>query len=34
MIDIHSHILPDTDDGPRALEESLEILKEAEEVRF
>src|SRR5216684_224303 len=26
MIDIHSHILPDWDDGPRTLEESLRML--------
>ena len=34
MIDIHSHILPDTDDGSRSLEESIEILREAEEIRI
>lgn len=29
IIDIHSHILPGLDDGPRAAEESLEMLKAA-----
>ncbi len=29
MIDIHTHILPGTDDGPRLMEESIEILKRA-----
>ena len=29
MIDIHSHILPDLDDGPATLEESLAIAREA-----
>lgn len=27
MVDLHSHILPSLDDGPRDLEESLRILK-------
>jgi protein-tyrosine phosphatase len=27
MIDIHSHILPETDDGARSLEESLEMCR-------
>jgi len=31
MVDIHSHILPDLDDGSESLEESLEMLKIAAE---
>ena len=27
MIDIHSHILPETDDGPKTIEESLEMCR-------
>ena len=27
--DIHSHIIPDVDDGPKTLEESLELIKNA-----
>lgn len=30
MIDIHSHILPEVDDGSKNIEQSLEMLKEAE----
>ncbi len=30
MIDIHSHILPGIDDGSRTIEESVELLKQAE----
>ena len=30
MIDIHSHILPAVDDGSKSIEQSLEMLKEAE----
>jgi protein-tyrosine phosphatase len=29
MIDIHSHILPGLDDGPKSLEESVEMLRQA-----
>lgn len=29
MIDIHSHILPDFDDGARGIEEALEMLRES-----
>ena len=31
MIDIHSHILPGIDDGSKTIEESIEILKQAEQ---
>jgi len=31
MIDIHSHILPEIDDGARALDEALEIARIAAE---
>lgn len=34
MIDIHSHILYDVDDGSKSLADSLEILKKAEKVGF
>ena len=29
MIDLHSHVLPGIDDGPRSLEGSLEMLRDA-----
>ena len=29
MIDLHSHILPNIDDGSRSLEESIKIIKQA-----
>lgn len=31
MIDLHSHILPNIDDGSKSLEESIAILKKAQE---
>jgi protein-tyrosine phosphatase len=31
MIDIHCHILPDVDDGPKSITESLEMAKQAAE---
>jgi len=34
MIDFHSHILPDIDDGSKSMEETLEILREAKEAGF
>lgn len=34
MIDIHSHILPNIDDGSSSIEESIEILKEAKKAGF
>lgn len=30
MIDIHTHILPNVDDGSRSVEKSIELLKQAE----
>ena len=34
MIDIHSHIIPNVDDGARSVEETFNILKEAQEAGF
>lgn len=34
MIDFHTHILPNVDDGPKTIEESLEILKTLEELNI
>ena len=34
MIDFHTHILPNIDDGSRSVEETFGLLKEAEEVGF
>ena len=34
MIDFHSHILPQTDDGSISIEETIDILKEAKQVGF
>jgi len=34
MTDIHSHILFDVDDGSKSLEESIEILKQMQEIGF
>ena len=31
MIDVHCHILPGVDDGPKTLEDSLEMIKIAYE---
>ena len=31
MIDIHAHILPSIDDGPKTIEESIELCKVAAE---
>ena len=31
MIDIHAHILPNVDDGSNGMEESLKMLKDAEQ---
>lgn len=34
MIDIHSHILPNIDDGAKNIEETLHLLREAKQVGF
>lgn len=34
MIDIHSHILPNIDDGARSIEETFNLIKEAQKVGF
>ena len=31
MIDFHSHIIPNIDDGSRSIEETFNLLKEANE---
>ena len=34
MIDIHSHILPNIDDGAKNIQETLHLLQEAQQVGF
>ena len=34
MIDLHSHILPNIDDGSRNIDETIELIKEAADVGF
>ena len=34
MIDMHSHILPNIDDGSRNMEETLNLIKEAKKIGF
>ncbi len=34
MIDFHSHILPELDDGSRSIEETINLIKEAKKVGF
>jgi len=34
MIDIHSHLIPKVDDGSRGIEETIELIKEAENANF
>lgn len=34
MIDFHSHILPNIDDGSKSIEETFNLIKEAQEVGF
>ena len=34
MIDFHTHILPNIDDGAKSVEETFALLKEAKEAGF
>lgn len=34
MIDVHSHILPEIDDGSRSMEETIEMIKQAKDAGF
>jgi len=34
MIDLHCHILPNVDDGARTIQESLELLREAQKIGY
>ena len=34
MIDFHSHILPNVDDGSRSIGETFNLIKEAERAGF
>lgn len=34
MIDIHSHIIPNVDDGSTSIEETFKMLKEAKKAGF
>ena len=34
MIDVHSHILPNIDDGSRSIDETFNLIKEAKEAGF
>ena len=34
MIDIHTHILPNIDDGSRSIEETFNLIKEAQKAGF
>ena len=34
MIDMHSHILPNIDDGSQSIEESVSMLREAKKAGF
>ena len=34
MIDFHSHILPNIDDGARSIEETFNLIREAKNVGF
>ena len=34
MIDFHTHILPNIDDGSKSVEETFDLLKEAEQAGF
>ena len=34
MIDFHTHILPNIDDGSRSIDETFNLIKEAKEAGF
>lgn len=34
MIDFHTHILPNVDDGARSIEETFKLIKEAQKAGF
>ena len=34
MIDFHTHVLPNIDDGARSIEETIRLVEEAEKVGF
>ena len=34
MIDFHTHILPNIDDGARSIEETIDLVEEAQKVGF
>ena len=34
MIDFHTHILPNIDDGAKSIEETMELVEEAKKVGF
>ena len=34
MIDLHSHVLPTVDDGSKSIEESIDVLKDLEQVGY
>ena len=34
MIDFHSHILPEIDDGSTSMDETISLIKEAAQVRL
>ena len=34
MIDMHTHILPNIDDGSRSIDETFKLIKEAKDVGF
>ncbi len=34
MIDIHSHIIPNVDDGSKSIDETVKLIKEAVDTYF